>query len=346
MAAPPIQYCRSADGTSIAYWTLGEGPTVVVNNASVVSHLALEWEVPAARRFYEPLAERFQVVRFDPRCSGLSGAGALTVERVAEDLSAVVDAIGQDRVALVTATTAVTYVFPFARRFPDRLRSVVSLLPLLNVGRADETARAWGSMLAGFQNAAEILARTMDPAEVDPPEPLKRLLRGAWEEMAPFNEGRLELATHLVEEVEHLRVPLLAVDWPETDGSQGPELASRVPEARLVTRAGRAHPWYDPDPESLIALIRDFILEHAEEPAVETRAASNRGPASTIALSPRELEVVALVAAGKTNGEIAETLVIAPGTVGRHVSNLLAKTGRKNRVELTGYAHEQGLTGS
>ena len=52
-----------------------------------------------------------------------------------------------------------------------------------------------------------------------------------------------------------------------------------------------------------------------------------------------------MIAAGKSNPEIAEELVIVPGTVGRHVSHLLAKTGLKNRVELAGYAHEHGLTG-
>ena len=51
-----------------------------------------------------------------------------------------------------------------------------------------------------------------------------------------------------------------------------------------------------------------------------------------------------LIADGKSNPEIAEELVIAPGTVERHVSNLLAKTGLRNRAELTRYAVEHALT--
>ena len=60
-------------------------------------------------------------------------------------------------------------------------------------------------------------------------------------------------------------------------------------------------------------------------------------------LSPRELEVLRLIAAGRSNPQIAEALTIAPGTVGRHVSNLLAKTGLSNRVELATYAADHGL---
>ena len=129
MDAPPIQYCRSADGTNIAYWTLGEGPTVVENQSSAHSHLALEWEVPAARRYYERLAETFRLVRFDMRCSGLSDEGPITTESVVADFAAVVAAIGADRVALVTGNTGVTFSFPFAARFPD-LAPVVDTITL------------------------------------------------------------------------------------------------------------------------------------------------------------------------------------------------------------------------
>lgn len=153
------------------------------------------------------------------------------------------------------------------------------------------------------------------------------------------------------EELPRLRVPLLVVHWPETSFSEGPALASLVPGAQLVTRAGKGHFWYDPDPDSLIALIRDFVMEHADptaqtwdqpEPVAETAGAKTQAPHK---LSPRELEVLRLIADGKSNPQIAGALVIAPGTVGRHVSNLLAKTGLSNRAELTRYAVEHGLTG-
>ena len=55
--------------------------------------------------------------------------------------------------------------------------------------------------------------------------------------------------------------------------------------------------------------------------------------------------MLALVAAGKSNADIAEELVISPNTVVRHVSNILAKTGSSNRTEAALYASQNGLTG-
>jgi DNA-binding NarL/FixJ family response regulator len=60
-------------------------------------------------------------------------------------------------------------------------------------------------------------------------------------------------------------------------------------------------------------------------------------------LSPREIEVLRLVAAGKTNQLIADELIISPNTVAHHVQNILEKTESANRAEATSYAHRQGL---
>jgi DNA-binding CsgD family transcriptional regulator len=60
-------------------------------------------------------------------------------------------------------------------------------------------------------------------------------------------------------------------------------------------------------------------------------------------LSQRELEVLRLVAAGRTNRQIADELVISLHTVVRHVSNIFDKTGVSNRAEAAAYAHHQGV---
>ena len=63
----------------------------------------------------------------------------------------------------------------------------------------------------------------------------------------------------------------------------------------------------------------------------------------TFGLSARELEVLALVADGRTNRQIAETLFITEKTAGHHVSNVLAKLGVASRVEAAAFAHRAGL---
>ena len=85
-------------------------------------------------------------------------------------------------------------------------------------------------------------------------------------------------------------------------------------------------------PGAVRALVRDFI-ERAER--------GERVPDDP--LTPRELEVVKLIAEAMTSREIAETLVISEKTVERHRANILEKLGMRDRVELTRYAIRRGL---
>lgn len=62
-----------------------------------------------------------------------------------------------------------------------------------------------------------------------------------------------------------------------------------------------------------------------------------------LSLSPRETEILILLADGYSNKEIAEKLVISPSTVHSHRSNLMAKLGLNTRHELVQYARERGL---
>ena len=84
-------------------------------------------------------------------------------------------------------------------------------------------------------------------------------------------------------------------------------------------------------PAAVAALVRDH-LERASE-----------GEGSTEILTPRELEILKLVAEAQTTKEIADTLVIAVKTVERHRANILEKLGMRDRVELTRYAIKRGL---
>ena len=69
-------------------------------------------------------------------------------------------------------------------------------------------------------------------------------------------------------------------------------------------------------------------------------APADAGPAE---LTPREREVLALVAEGLTNAELAERLYISPRTAGVHVSNILAKLGMSSRTEAAAWAVRSGL---
>jgi DNA-binding CsgD family transcriptional regulator len=72
-------------------------------------------------------------------------------------------------------------------------------------------------------------------------------------------------------------------------------------------------------------------------------AADVPAPAAQLGLTPREAEVLALVAAGRSNRQIAQALFISPRTASVHVSNILAKLRVRTRVEAAAVAHRLGL---
>ena len=97
-----------------------------------------------------------------------------------------------------------------------------------------------------------------------------------------------------------------------------------------VRAAMRGEPFLYPG--AVRSLVRDY-LERAKR-----GEATPRDP-----LTPREQEVVKLIAEAHTNDEIAEMLVISKKTVERHRANILEKLGMNDRVQLTRYAIRRGL---
>ncbi len=83
-------------------------------------------------------------------------------------------------------------------------------------------------------------------------------------------------------------------------------------------------------------------LNRVERLLAGLAADAGRADASTT-LSTRELEVLAHLAAGRTNREIARRLVVSPHTVARHVEHIYAKLGVANRTAATAYAYEHHL---
>ena len=76
---------------------------------------------------------------------------------------------------------------------------------------------------------------------------------------------------------------------------------------------------------------------------VEELSGTTKGATSPGGLTAREIQVLVLVATGKTNRAIAAALVISEKTVARHVSNIYDKIAVSSRAAATAYAYEHGL---
>ena len=111
--------------------------------------------------------------------------------------------------------------------------------------------------------------------------------------------------------------------------------AARRLVAALEAGGGNGHATAA-DPAGLPAAGESPLLPNGHRAAPPTCAAAP-------ALSPREAEVLRLLAAGRTDREIAAALCLSPRTVGNHVARIRTRTGAANRTALAALALRHGL---
>jgi class 3 adenylate cyclase len=129
--ASDVAFTQSPDGTRIAYQVIGSGPRDLVLVDAWVSALDLMWGEPRIARFLEKLATVGRVILFDKRGNGASDALDLSVrwrsmmEDTADDLLAVLDAVGADAVDVIGSLYGGWPSLLFASTHPERCRKLV-----------------------------------------------------------------------------------------------------------------------------------------------------------------------------------------------------------------------------
>jgi ATP/maltotriose-dependent transcriptional regulator MalT len=140
-------------------------------------------------------------------------------------------------------------------------------------------------------------------------------------------------------ELERVRAPTLVVHRRADRAipyGQGRALAAAISGSALIPLEGRTHfPWAG-DRQPVARALRSFLVPDA----TDARAVAE--PAAVL-LSRREREVLALVANGLSEREIAEQLVLSKHTVHRHVANIRHKLGRGSRAAAVAEAARLGL---
>ncbi len=361
MEAPPIRYAKTVDGARIAYWVMRNGPSAVVQLPRAISHLSREWKLPEIASWYQRLGEGRTLVAYDQRNIGLSrGPGTAWPDHRIDDLEAMLDAAGVQRAALIASWVPAWTAIEFAASHPERVSHLVlcgtstrgtdlyteSFTATVEIGKIDRDQLfrvAFHSALGWSQgDAADRLAEALVPASAQK-TPGGTAARGILGELKAVNlddvAGRLDVPTLVL----HPRGSQLVSEGTAV------RLTAAIPNAELVLLDGSSIDLRFGVADQALAAINAFLEETSEpgEPAAgSSRAAAGvaPGPPYPDGLSPREVEVLRLVAMGATNAEIAERLVISINTVTRHVSNIFDKTGATNRVEATRYAIRHALT--
>jgi class 3 adenylate cyclase len=124
---PLIHYVSTSDGVAIAYWTMGDGPALIIPPVLVSSHLELEWQIPSRRASLEGLSHGARVVRYDCRGMGMSQRDTIdfSLEAAFSDLDAVVDRLGLEKFAILRLPNSGTLPFAYAAARPERVTHLV-----------------------------------------------------------------------------------------------------------------------------------------------------------------------------------------------------------------------------
>jgi DNA-binding CsgD family transcriptional regulator/pimeloyl-ACP methyl ester carboxylesterase len=338
MDVPAVRYVTTGDGYSIAYAVSGDGRPIVLM-PQPISHIQVYWTHDTwVRPWLRGLAGRFQLIQYDGRGQGLSTRGLrpdFSMQDAVTDLEAVVDELALKRFVLMAVQPFGHTAVRYAVDHPDRLEALVlvssaisletwSIAILAQFGDGD-----WDALLrsqAGLSQAADINA-SVERQKLSINQQDYQLLVGA------------AASSSIADLLPRVDTPALVLHPRQSMNLQPAEsmrLAAAIRGARLVLIDG-ATPLGDAGQgmEAIERFLEDLpgLDEQQEAPDVPLSA-----------LSPREVEVLRLVAHGRSNPQIANELVISLNTVQRHVSNILAKTGLDNRTQAASYAHRQKLT--
>jgi DNA-binding CsgD family transcriptional regulator/pimeloyl-ACP methyl ester carboxylesterase len=244
------------------------------------------------------------------------------------DIEAVVERLRPGPFVLLAASSGVDLAVDYALAHPENVSAL-----LLGTSGLSKVNEAMFEMLpaADFDVfLRSIVPRTHSREEA---EQMVELMKQALDQRNYLLRRRVLYGPGEIEgALARLQTPPLVMharDYALTPVEEGMKIAQSS-GGRLVLLEG-ADPWGDP--EQGLRAIAEFLAERMPHDA----------PPSGLNLSGREIEVLRLVAQGKSNQQIADELVISLNTVRRHVSNVFDKTGVANRAQAVIYARDHGL---
>ena len=318
-----------------------------------LANLEAEWRVPDLERAYSRLGERLRLIQYDGRGTGRSerDVADLSLDAELSDLDAVIAAAGVGEVVLLGLYHSAMSAVAWAARHPDRTRGLI----LFGGG-----LRGWDLMRgSGTQALLSLIDRDWDT--------FVESATHAWLGWPSNEQGRLaadvfrtstspamakasmQAAAEIDVSADALRVLAPAMVLHRRDATVIPlevsqALADALPRGRIELLPGRSATLFLESTDDAVDRLTSFTLDpDAIRPSVTARSSLVQ-PDVAGSLSPRERQVLGLVAAGESNGQIAATLGISVNTVERHVSNVYRKIDARGRADATAWAIRHGVS--
>jgi pimeloyl-ACP methyl ester carboxylesterase/DNA-binding CsgD family transcriptional regulator len=349
MSPPTTRYVTTSDGVSVAYIRVGNGPPIIfpsnfggdVHNYHVVGS--------EQRGLTDRLAGLgWQVIRHDGRGFGASPRDVSDRSLAARvrDLDAVVRLVASPSFALIGVDQGAPTAIAYAASHPARVSHLVLICPWVSgaarydlpapriaLAGAPTTEAAWNLLTKVIANVAT------DFADPDRGRRFAESIREGTSAPILNAYAAASRAIDVGELLPRITVPTLVIHEPAFPFGSFElcrDVASGIPDARLAVVHDRSIMGVSHD--ETVPLITRFL---------RAESASDRPPAPTgsgVSLTPREREVLRLIAAGCSNKDIARALTMSERTAARHITNIYAKIGTHSKAAATAYAIRHGLS--
>lgn len=270
-SSPSIEYARNGD-VSIAYSVDGEGPVDLLFVTGFVSNLDVALTHPVAQPFWERLRSFARVVCFDKRGQGLSDRGPYTIEDVAADAIAVLDAVGIERASILGVSEGGTASMMLAATYPERVASIAQYATYARIARSDDfpegipverLERTWERLEEGWaeRGSLELFA----PSAADDPELADfwaRMLRSGISPSTRRTLGEMYSSLDVRPLLAGVKAPTLLL-WREGDRLIPPRLtkavAAGVAESTTAELPGSDHLFLSGDTGAMLDRIEEFL---------------------------------------------------------------------------------------